>query len=349
MKSALYFASSIAATLTGLALALPDTPPNFNNELRTVHQFPNLTWIENFAIRSNGQIVATDVAGGRIFLVDPKSPQAEPPVIYQFPENTAIAGITEVEDDVFYTAGSHGTVYNFTFTTNTSAVWEVDMRHYDHTKKVSVRKVTDITKAIVPNGVTTLSKQYGTILVGDAEGGVIWKVDVKTGAHGIAIDDPYFKPNTSVHPPFGVNGIHIIEKQTSKSKSVPTLYFSNTSRGYLGFIPICPETGKATGNATLLSDSVHAADDFTVDSCGNVWLAENVLNTLVRVFPDGHVQTIAGGPTSTALIGPVAVAFGRGCDDRDVLYISTDGYTVDANQNPLTTNGKIAAIDVRDV
>ncbi|RFU24819.1 hypothetical protein B7463_g11521, partial [Scytalidium lignicola] len=334
----------MSATFAGLASAAS----NFDNDLRTIHQFPNLTWIENLAIRSNGQIVATDVAGGRVFLVDPKCPQTEPPILHHFPENTAIAGITEVEDDVFYTASSHGTVYNFTFAKNTSSVWEIDMRHYDHTKKVSVRKVTDIPKAVVPNGVTTLSKEYGTILIADAEGGVIWKVNVHTGEHEIVIDNDYLKPDQAIQPPFGVNGIHIIEKQTSKSKSIPTLYFSNTDRGYLGTIPISLETGKATGNVTLLSDNVHAADDFAVDSCGNVWLCENVLNTLVRVFPDGHVQTIVGGPNSTALIGPVAVAFGRGCDDRDVLYISTDGYTT-KNQVALTTNGKIAAIDVRDV
>jgi len=59
--------------------------------------------------------------------------------------------------------------------------------------------------------------------------------------------------------------------------------------------------------------------------CGNVWLCENVKNTLVRVSPDGSIQIIAGGQNSTALVGLVAAVFGRGSDDRDVLYVSTDG------------------------
>lgn len=289
------------------------------------------------------------MAGGRIFLVDPQNPKAEPPVIHEFPANTSVAGITEVQDDVFYTASSIGYVYGFKFLPNTSAIWEVDMRNYGSTRRASVRKVTDLPAAKVPNGVTTLSKQAGTILVADTEAGVIWKVNVNTGAHEIVLDDPLFKPNETAHPPFGVNGIKIYEKQNSKSQSIPTLYCSNTDFGYLGTIPISLETGKATGETVLLTDGVHAADDFTVDSCGNVWLCENVLNTLVRVFPDGHIQTVAGGPGSNALIGPVAARFGRGCEDRDVLYISTDGLTVDANGNPITTNGKITSIDVRNL
>ncbi|RFU29294.1 hypothetical protein B7463_g7025, partial [Scytalidium lignicola] len=318
-------------------------------DLHTIHQFPNFTWIENIAIRSNGQILGTDVAGGQIFLVDPKCPQVKPPVIAQFPKGSTVAGITEVEDDVFYIVSALGYVYNFTFQANTTSVWKVDMRQYAHTEKASIRKVVDIPAIVVPNGMTTLSKIDNTILIADTGAGAVWKVNVHTGAHQIVFDHPYLKPISTAHPPFGVNGIHIIEKQTSKSKSIPTLYFSNTDRGYLGTVPISLETGKPTGKVLLLSNSVHAADDFAVDSCGNVWLCENVLNTLVRVFPDGHVQTIAGGQNSTALIGPVAVAFGRGCDDRDVLYISTDGLTTNpTTRQPLTTNGKIAAIDIRE-
>ncbi len=74
----------------------------------------------------------------------------------------------------------------------------------------------------------------------------------------------------------------------------------------------------------------------------------NVHHTLVRVFPNGHVQTIAGAANSTALIGPVFAVFGRTDGDHDILYIGTDGLTINpATGKPLTTNGKITMLDTR--
>jgi hypothetical protein len=285
------------------------------------------------------------VSAGQIFLIDPKHPQAEPPIIAQFPNGSCTCGITEVDDDVFYTAGALGDVYEFAFKPNTSSVWEVDMRAYAKTGKSSVRKVLDIPLAQVPNGMTLLSKEEGIILIADSAG-AIWKVDVYKGTYEIFFDDPLLKPIPTSFPSFGVNGIRIVDGPTSTSNL--TLYFTNTNHGYLGTIPISPETGTPAGPAVLLSENVPDADDFAVDSCGNVWLCENVKNTLVRVSPDGSVQTITGGQNSTALVGPVSARFGRGSDDRDVLYVSTDGLTFDLTTGvPLTTNGMIAAIDTR--
>ncbi|KAI9708500.1 MAG: hypothetical protein M1820_003961 [Bogoriella megaspora] len=305
--------------------------------LRTVHQFPSRTWIENMAIRKNGQILGTDLAGGRIFLVDPKHPH-DPPVIAQFPNGTAVGGIAEVEDDVFYTSSIQtiaGNVYSFNFQPNSSAVWEVDMRCYSRTGKAEVRKVVDIPAAVVLNGMTLLSKEEGTILMADAVAGLIWKLNVNTAAYEVAIDDPILKPIPTARPPFGVNGIHIVDS---------LLYFSNTNHGLVAKVPISSDGG-LTGSVSTISSEVPNVDDFAVDRCGAIWLAENQINTFSRVSPTGEVQKIAGGQNSTELIGPVAAIFGRTGRDRDVLYISTDGLTNSATGEPLTTNGKIAAID----
>jgi sugar lactone lactonase YvrE len=300
------------------------------------------------AIRQNGQILGTDYSRGVIHLVDPQYPQANPPVIAQFPNGTSALGITEVQDDIFYTLtlDDAGSPYTFTYKPNSTAVWEVDMRSFGTTGDAKVRKVVDMPAVWTPNGMTTLSKKDSTLLIADSAAGVVWKLNICSGAYEIVFDDPLLKPIATKFPSFGVNGLKIASKPNSKF----TLYFSNTNHGYLGTVPISLETGKPTGPAAILAANVSNADDFAIDRCGNIWLCENVSNTLVRVFPDGHVQTIAGGQNQTALIGPVAASFGKGWDDKDVLYISTDGLTLDpTTSKPLTTNGKIAAIDTRAI
>ncbi|KAL6243856.1 hypothetical protein RBB50_009290 [Rhinocladiella similis] len=300
------------------------------------------------AVRQNGQILCSDVSNGEVYLFDPQHPQANLPVIASLPNGTSIAGIIEVEDDVFYAAATLGNVYSFSFKPNTTSIWQIDMRQYTQTGKAPLRKIIDVPEVLLFNGLTLLSQQHSTILGADVYAGRVWKLNVHTGAYEVVFDDPFLKGIPTAKPPFGVNGIRVINKQVSNGTR-PTLYFSNTNHGYLGTVPISLDTGKPTGSAKLLTDKVPGADDFAVDSCGNIWLTENVQNTLVRVFPDGHVQTIAGAKNSTTLIGPVSARFGKGQNDRDTLYVSTDGLTLDSKGQPLTSNGKIATLDIRDL
>ncbi|KAH8895612.1 NHL repeat-containing protein [Thozetella sp. PMI_491] len=326
----------LGISLAQTAASLPSSR-SLKYELQMIHQFPNGTWIENMAMRRNGQIMATDVAGSKIYLVDPKQPQSDPVVVATFDSGFAIAGITEIEDDVFYTTGTFGDVYHFQFRDNTSAVWEVDMRHYSKTGQSSKRKVADLPAAGVPNGMTLLSKKDGTILVSDSKYGLIWRVNIYTGASEVVLDDPKLKPVQNATVMFGVNGIHIVDS---------FLYFANTNQGLISKYPISRE-GFKIGEIVDITTDVRNADDFAIDKSGAIWLAENTANRLVRVSPEGQVQCIVGGSNSTALIGPVATKFGRGCDDHDILYISTDGLTFDAKGAIVTNDGKIAAIDTK--
>lgn len=281
--------------------------------------------------------MATSANGSRIYLVDPKDAQAEPPVVFQFPTGLVTTGITEMQDDVFYTQGVMGDVYTFVFQPNSTSLWEVDMRPYNATGQAVVRKVADMPEAQVPNGLTTLNKDEGIVLMSDSAAGVVWSINVNTGEYQVAIDDPLLKPVPKKFPSFGVNGIHVVDS---------LLYFANTNQGLVGTVPIGSD-GRATQPATVLSANTPNADDFTVDGCGSIWLAENVNNTLVRVSPDGQVQIIAGGLNSTALIGPVAAKFGRAGNEH-ILYVSTDGLSFNATTGqPLTTNGKIAQLDTK--
>ena len=305
-------------------------------------QFVNLAIFDPYisdlskAIRKTGEILGTDIAGSTIYLVDLQDPKSDALVVHQFPNDTCITGITEVQEDVFYTQSVLCDIYNFHFQLNSTVVWEVDMRHYSKGGLASVRKLVDIPEAGVLNGMTLLSDIDGTVLMADSTIGVVWRLNVNTGSYRIVINDSLLSPNSSMVPPFGVNGIRVVGS---------VLYFTNFNHGLVGKFPISGD-GLPTGPGVNISTNVPNADDFAVDSCGNIWLCENIQNTLVRVFPDGRTQAIVGAKNSTELVGPVAAIFGRTHKDRDILYISTDGLFIPpGSKAPVTNNGKIAAID----
>ncbi|EED19791.1 conserved hypothetical protein [Talaromyces stipitatus ATCC 10500] len=287
MKSFNLFPMVIAASI-GLVSSSPILEARAA-QLEIVHQFPNFTWIENMAVRSNGEILGTDISGSQIYLVDPHRTQTDPPVIAQFANGTRIAGIVEVQEDVFYVPSVQGDVYHFKFLPNATVVWESDATRKD------------------------LKSRFAKLLK-------FQRLPVK----GARVE-------------FGVNGVHVANS---------VLYFINTDLGVLGKVPISVD-GILTGSPVNISTSVPAADDFAMDSSGNFWVTENVRNTLVRVSPDGLVQTIAGGSNSSDLFGPVAAVFGRGIHHHNTLYISTDGLSVSGSGVSLTTNGKVVAIDTK--
>jgi hypothetical protein len=259
-------------------------------------------------------------------------------VVAQFSNGTCIAGIVEVQEDIFYVPSAQGSVYHFDFLPNTTVVWEVDMRCYKKGGQASVRKVAEIPEAGLLNGMVLLSRGEGTILMADSALGVVWKLNFYTGAYEIVFDHPVLKPVKGAAVEFGVNGVHVVDS---------VLYFTNTDLGLLGKVHISTD-GFPIDSPVNITTSVPAADDFAIDSSVNFWVAENVANTFVRVSSDGVVQIIAGGANSSDLIGPVGAVFDRGIHDHDTLYISIDGLSESDTGVLLTTNGKIVQIDTKN-
>lgn len=70
-------------------------------------------------------------------------------------------------------------------------------------QEATVRKVAELPDAKLVNGMATVSD--GIVLVADSLAGLVWKVDVGTGAVSVATDDQTLKgPSATVA---GVNGI----------------------------------------------------------------------------------------------------------------------------------------------
>ena len=202
---------------------------------------------------------------------------------------------------------------------------------YHHGKAgPKVHKITDIPEAVFLNGMTTLPSCPDVLLIGDADVGVVHRVNALTGASSIAIDIPAFKPNASIPIPLGVNGIHV------RPQEPDYLYFTNSfKQPIFSRVPIDPVTGTQTGpveaivqRAPYATNLGYAADDFTFDTAGHAWIATDPSSSLVEVsIPDGEVEIIAGGAQSSVLAGPTASQFGRTAEDeaKGTLFITTNG------------------------
>jgi hypothetical protein len=70
--------------------------------IRTVYEFPNETWVENIAVRRNGNLLVTLIGVPEVWEIDAFTSQAE--LIQSFPDANTVSGISKVEDDVFAVA-----------------------------------------------------------------------------------------------------------------------------------------------------------------------------------------------------------------------------------------------------
>jgi len=76
------------------------------------------------------------------------------------------------------------------------------------------------------------------------------------------------------------------------------------------------------GLLEVVAESLHA-DDFALGESGSAYFATHAAQTTLRLDPDGRRETVAG-PQEGA-VGSTACAFGRRAQDRQSLYVTTNG------------------------
>lgn len=300
---------------------------------RTVHQFPIPTWIENLAVRSNGQLLVTLTSTPDLFLVDPAD-ASKTVLIHRFPEVSGLAGIIEVEHDTFYVAGCNFDLKTFSIEAGSSVLWQIDMTHFDKTSNAAVKKVMNLTRMGLPNGMELLSKLNRTILAADSEKGAVFKIDIASGKHeiAIAVDDMKNPENPTV--PIAVNGIKI---------RAGYLYWTTTSKALFCRIKI-DEDGTAAGDVEILEQGL-IGDDFCFDHKGNAWLAQNPLNTVGVIKAQGGTVTVAGKLDQLTLAGGTACQFDRKSGNEHILYVVTTGGLGGPVNGTDVEGGKVTAID----
>lgn len=118
-----FFVACIAllssASVNAVAVSRVESRAAGDNHI--VHQFPNETWIENLAVRQNGQILVTLIAppAPQLYQVDPFQTSAPAVLIDTVPGVTGLLGIAEIEQDVWYFLAGNFSVATFSTTPGT--------------------------------------------------------------------------------------------------------------------------------------------------------------------------------------------------------------------------------------
>ncbi|PVH81776.1 hypothetical protein DL98DRAFT_514435 [Cadophora sp. DSE1049] len=311
--------------------------PNFpgNYPLTIVQDIPGPQNLENIAVRYTGDLLVTSTTSSSLFQVSPDQSK-DHILIAEIPASTALTGITELEQDVFYVVSLNLT--GVTAVPGSNAVWRVDMRRVRTAKDGTVSgaaQVTLVTKlpdAQLLNGLSRLApKDNSNVLISDSVSGSVTKLNVGTGKFEVVIQDDTMKISQSGLA-IGINGIHTHGCD---------LFFVNLNQGLFAKVPISLSTGARTGAVEVIVNDT-AGDDFAMSRDGKkAWIAMNGQFTLVEVdIPGKKASSVAN---STLLMSDSAVAFGRTRFDWNSLYITAAATLVASNGS---TEGRVVRVDL---
>ena len=347
--------TSLFLPLSSIVLSTPllprtSTPPG-NAHLRTIYSFPNETWVENIAVRSDGNLLVTLIAPTPdVWEVDPVAQTARH--IYTFPDALSVLGIAEYAPDVFAVNVGNFSTETAVATAGSWSVWSVDMRgchrddgwhetHQGGARGAKVKKLTDVPEAAFLNGMAALPENPSTLVIGDCGTGVVYSLDTKTSDYQVAIENVHVL-TPAPDPPviIGINGIQFRPHESDQ------LYWTNSFRdGHFGRIAIDPHTGSQAGPAEVLFRRKQdgAQDDFTFDAVGDAWLTGSPQDTVVElVKPDWDFEVVVND--ANVIAGPTACKFGRTEKDAETLYVVTNGGLPEALPQGIK-GGAVVALD----
>ncbi len=250
----------------------------------TLVTYPIPTNLENIAVRADGNLFVTgSVSDGIIFQI---SPGGFSQVFGQVPD-FALGAAFDTSGNLIVASGT--SLYRF---------------QPDGTRSL----VTTIAGAQSLNGITLLSP--GMLLVADDGAATVWKVNLSTGNASPWLSGGLLEPQND-NLPLGPNGIKLFGGAA---------YITNTGAGTIIRVPILPD-----GSAGV--PSIYASglplDDFAFGSDGSLFLATQVENSVIRLFPDGTRSIIA--TQGDGLLGDSALAFGRTAADSQDIYVVNNG------------------------
>ena len=304
----------ILYTLISIVSSFAQSSPHFQRHRppavrTTVYEFPNETWIENFAVRENGNLLTTLITVSELWEIDLFTSKAE--LVHRFDSVTSVFGIAEVECDLFAVALGNWS-YERQVQPGTWSIWTVDLRRGN---EIKAKKVTDIPEAYYLEGMTALPSSPGTILSAESALGLIYRVNIITGDYSVAIENDALKPVKNAIVPLGVNGIHIPQDHWNNRGEEEYLCFANTfAAPFLGRIPIDSE-GSAVGSVEEVVKYAPGhveGDDFALGSAGNAWVTTNSAISVMKVdIRAGAIREVLGGEKQNLVAGADSAAFGR--------------------------------------
>ncbi|KAK4206332.1 hypothetical protein QBC37DRAFT_459777 [Rhypophila decipiens] len=303
--------------------------------IESSRDFPLGSEVENLALRPSGSVLATVYTFPHIYEVAP-GPNSTPRLLHVFQNTTGACGIAPSSTpDVFFVLTG-----NFSFETFGPAPGSYAIHRLSFSKCGSpiVKKIAGLGAIAQPNGMTAVP---GTpyMLIADSNGGFVYRFNTKTLQLKPYFDHPLLKPRPVGGVVFGVNGVKL---------SRGYLYFSNTNQQLVARIKATgTEMAPLQGHPEVVA-SPTPVDDFIVnDLNGDVYVAESEpLSAIGFVSKDKYGSapvTIAGGPNSTALVGPTAAIWAKGAVGKTLLVSVTGGFEQFVTKN-FTGGGKVATV-----
>ena len=296
-------------------------------KVSTVYQFPEKgSWLENVATRSNGDLLVSRSDVSELWSINPTKGTAVR--LYSFPNTTASLGLAEIAPDIFAvvtTIFDHATV---TPTPGTSRVWRVDLNQ----KPPAVRLIKAMPEAKLLNGATVFDRKAGIILLADSQAGAIWRLNTRTGAYSKALSDATMAPLPG-GVPIGVNSVRVRGRY---------VYYTSSTKQLFCRVRVDARASAVGPFRIIAKTNSQFLDDFAFGRDGTAYATTNTGNSVVRIRLDGKVETLVGGLNDTAVAGSTGCEFSR--DDKDLLYVITDGALPAPVNGTFTEPGKVVAI-----
>ena len=161
----------------------------------------------------------------------------------------------------------------------------------------------------------------GAMFVTDSFGGAVWRI--RDGRARVWVQDDVLLGDVSTDLPIGANGLAFLGRY---------LYVANSQKGRIVRVPV--ERGGAAGAPVVLveDDRIVGADGIEFDVRGNLYVAVNEQDTLVRIGPSGGIETLA--TRADGLDFPATPAFGERRPHRTDLYLANFALDLDRHPNP---------------
>lgn len=322
------YTRALFVSLAALSAVATSKCTEFPLPVTVLHTFDQVSWLENLAIRSTGEILTSRLDTPALYQVNHVTGSAVEIATWDASEFKGALGISETATDVFYVILSAFVGEDFVKTGGVNSIFKVDMSTFqlsdDGTsveENATVSLLTEIGEADFLNGMATLDD--GHIYVSDVYSGVVYLVDTATGDYQVAVDDMLMK--------YSLDGSAALTNLGSNGLKVHNgyLYWANTANGFVARKAIRSD-GQPMGQAAeIVATNVAKADDFQISSDGTLWVAQNQQDTLsfAAAYRGSSVAgwALAGSNTSTTLAGVTSPKFGRTAKDSKRLYLSTSG------------------------
>lgn len=312
-------------TLSLILVSLAIFPPlSFSRltDISELYRFPNGTWLENIAVRPNGNLLVSDSTGANLWEIVPSSQSMHisPHLVHHFNEAHDVGGIAELKPDTYAVIASN-------------SVWKIDLGRTDNVPTPG--QIAKIPAGFL-NGMAPID-DGNAVVISDSQLGVVWYLNIQSGNYSVLHQHETMEANSNLGILIGINGLRVLHNQ---------MYYSNTPKQIFCRVRIDTRTGRALGPYEIISHNT-LADDFALDPLGVGYLASTRDNDIIRDYPSGHYEVIAGSKDSRILMTPTSAAFGRTQNDRDVLYVTTGGETELPVNNTTSLGGNVMAVPIK--